>query len=458
MESPTDFSEVLDLQTHDTCTTEFTQHHSQLLGKTVYSLHKHPGDTLTALPLLTCSNTSTKVTHEINASSTSTGCHIIPGLLNDSQQQELFRDSLMVFPEPPNRSNLTAQHGRLRSLWAAAQQGLYLQHSHNESTSAQSATHTDTYANRQKPSMQATHSTDHATSSTTVCMAAASSCDSLSNLGSVANQQQNAATQFCGCCHHLSSATSRSTETDPQSCQQPSQTLHNHESISQQGRWQSAPGGPSAASLLHKLRWVALGPQFNWSTRQYEEEPGVKPLPPHLVSLAQHVVSACQEVYQLKQLRGDPHPASNDSDCSMQADFPEHAQHASNASMLCHEGTQPCQYEPDTALVNFYREGDTLGGHKDDAEDHSDCPIVSLSLGCDAVFLIGGATKDVAPTAVWLHSGDAVVLSGPARQCYHGVPRVLPGRMLFDGTAPACAKEVAAYMQTTRVNLSIRQT
>ncbi|KAL3148672.1 hypothetical protein ABBQ38_014088 [Trebouxia sp. C0009 RCD-2024] len=140
------------------------------------------------------------------------------------------------------------------------------------------------------------------------------------------------------------------------------------------------------------------------------------------------------------------------------ADFPEHAQHASNASMLCHEGTQPCQYEPDTALVNFYREGDTLGGHKDDAEDHSDCPIVSLSLGCDAVFLIGGATKDVAPTAVWLHSGDAVVLSGPARQCYHGVPRVLPGRMLFDGTAPACAKEVAAYMQTTRVNLSIRQT
>lgn len=242
---------------------------------------------------------------------------------------------------------------------------------------------------------------------------------------------------------------------DPQSSQQQSQTSCTRESVNQQGRWQSAPGGPSAASLLHKLRWVALGPQFNWSTRQYEEEPGVKPLPPQLVSLAQHVVSACQEVYQLRHNREDSYPAGNDD--SMQADLPERAQHASSACMLCHDGIQHCQYEPDTALVNFYREGDTLGGHKDDAEERSDCPIVSLSLGCDAVFLIGGATKDVAPTAVWLHSGDAVVLSGPARQCYHGVPRVLPGRMLFDSTAPACAREVAAYMQTTRVNLSIRQ-
>ncbi len=116
-------------------------------------------------------------------------------------------------------------------------------------------------------------------------------------------------------------------------------------------------------------------------------------------------------------------------------------------------------YEPNTALVNFYREGDTLGGHKDDAELHKTCPIVSISVGCDAVFLMGGQTKDVVPTAVWLHSGDAVILLGPARQCYHGVPRVRPGQL-------ACAAAITNatdgdfidYMQQTRVNISIRQT
>ena len=229
-----------------------------------------------------------------------------------------------------------------------------------------------------------------------------------------------------------------------------------HDKLGQQGRWQSAPGGPSATSLLHKLRWVALGPQFNWSTRQYEQEPGVEPLPTQLVSLAQHAVQACQEVQQ--QEEDIAHSANED--VSMQAISPQQA-HARNACTLCGVNDQHPQYEPDTALVNFYREGNTLGGHKDDAEVHADCPIVSLSLGCDAVFLIGGATKDVVPTAVWVHSGDAIVLSGPARQCYHGVPRVMPCQTSHDchvsSASAACAKEVAAYMQTTRVNISIRQ-
>ena len=44
------------------------------------------------------------------------------------------------------------------------------------------------------------------------------------------------------------------------------------------------------------------------------------------------------------------------------------------------------------ALVNYYREGETLGGHVDDVERDQDAPIVALSLGCSAVFLLGGAT------------------------------------------------------------------
>jgi alkylated DNA repair protein alkB homolog 1 len=42
-------------------------------------------------------------------------------------------------------------------------------------------------------------------------------------------------------------------------------------------------------------------------------------------------------------------------------------------------------------------------------------------LGNAAIFLIGGLTRDIDPTAVLLRSGDAVIMSGPAcRRAYHG--------------------------------------
>ena len=47
-------------------------------------------------------------------------------------------------------------------------------------------------------------------------------------------------------------------------------------------------------------------------------------------------------------------------------------------------------FGPDAALVNYYSAGDTLGGHCDDVERDMSKPIVSISLGCRAVFLLGG--------------------------------------------------------------------
>lgn len=64
--------------------------------------------------------------------------------------------------------------------------------------------------------------------------------------------------------------------------------------------------------------------------------------------------------------------------------------------------------------------GDTLGGHIDDVEPDQAAPIVTVSLGCHAIFLMGGHTRDTAPTALRLRSGDVLVLGGAARRCYHG--------------------------------------
>lgn len=64
--------------------------------------------------------------------------------------------------------------------------------------------------------------------------------------------------------------------------------------------------------------------------------------------------------------------------------------------------------------------GDVLGGHLDDVEKDMAQPIVSVSLGCPAIFLMGGPVKHVAPTALLLRGGDVVVLAGEARRCYHG--------------------------------------
>jgi alkylated DNA repair protein alkB family protein 1 len=62
-----------------------------------------------------------------------------------------------------------------------------------------------------------------------------------------------------------------------------------------------------------------------------------------------------------------------------------------------------------------------LGGHVDDMEADWSKPIVSISLGCKAVFLLGGASREESPTAMFVRSGDVVLMAGPARRCFHGI-------------------------------------
>lgn len=64
--------------------------------------------------------------------------------------------------------------------------------------------------------------------------------------------------------------------------------------------------------------------------------------------------------------------------------------------------------------------GDTLNGHVDDVERDLRQPIVTFSLGAEAVYLHGGPTRDTPPAALLLRSGDVCVLTAQARLCYHG--------------------------------------
>ena len=84
-------------------------------------------------------------------------------------------------------------------------------------------------------------------------------------------------------------------------------------------------------------------------------------------------------------------------------------------------------YAPDAAIVNLYGPGARLGLHQD-AEEPSDAPVVTLSLGDTAMFRLAGVERRSAPFRdVELASGDLLVFGGPSRRIYHGVPKVLPG-------------------------------
>lgn len=194
--------------------------------------------------------------------------------------------------------------------------------------------------------------------------------------------------------------------------------------------WHARSAGPSAVELLRRLRWASLGPPFDWTKRVYVGDAPFFGLPLYLRDIAAGLLVNVREAI----LRADPAPID---------DLPLHF------------------YDPNAAIINYYRAGDTLGGHVDDAERDLEQPLVSLSVGCPAIFLMGGPSKDIQPTAVLLRSGDAVLLTGPARRSYHGVPRILPGTNTMGqaaGEAPSMAATISMYLEQCRINVSVRVT
>ena len=105
-------------------------------------------------------------------------------------------------------------------------------------------------------------------------------------------------------------------------------------------------------------------------------------------------------------------------------------------------------FDPDICIMNFYEESSRMGVHQDKDESpesiQAGVPIVSVSLGDAARFVVGGLTRREPTRPMRLRSGDVVVFGGPSRLRFHGITRILPGTAP-EGTGPG------------RFNLTFRQ-
>lgn len=129
--------------------------------------------------------------------------------------------------------------------------------------------------------------------------------------------------------------------------------------------------------------------------------------------------------------------------------FPEWMQRLGRSALVA-AGTEPAaasRYEPDTALVNFYRADARMGMHQDRDELSRD-PVVSLSIGDSCTFRFGNnETRNKPHQDVLLKSGDLFVFGGPARLAFHGVTRIHP-----DTAPPPCG------LDEGRINITMRVT
>lgn len=174
--------------------------------------------------------------------------------------------------------------------------------------------------------------------------------------------------------------------------------------------------------LKQKLRWITLGGQYDWTSKAYPLE-----TPPTFPT----------DISQL-----------------LQGLFPD--------------------LKPHAAIVNLYSPGDTLALHRDVSEQ-SDKGLVSVSLGCDGIFVIGledagDAFKDkgTAHLAIRLHSGDVVYMSNEARFAWHGVPKIIggtcpqwmrnwPANTRSDAAEHSKFEQWRGWMENKRINLNVRQ-
>jgi len=146
--------------------------------------------------------------------------------------------------------------------------------------------------------------------------------------------------------------------------------------------WDISCGKSADNSFINQLRWVHMGYHFDYNTVNYK----------------------------LKRYHGFPR------DLSLLTEIIAHTFNFPN-------------YVSETGIINYYPEGSSMGGHTDHYEDELSQPLISYSFGQSAIYLIGGQTRDVKPEAIWVRSGDVMLMTGASRTAFHAVPRIVTGAM-----------------------------
>lgn len=179
--------------------------------------------------------------------------------------------------------------------------------------------------------------------------------------------------------------------------------------------------------FARRLHWVTLGGQYDWTNRVYPEGED-----------------------------GERRPAfPADLDRFLRAMFPDTLAQA--------------------AIVNFYSPGDTMMMHRDVSE-FTDKGLVSLSFGCDGLFMVAPNTgnkeaekgeekegkEEKEYLLLRLRSGDAMYMTQESRFAWHGVPKIIPDTCpeylenwpaREDGTFA----DWEGWMKGKRINLNVRQ-
>ncbi|KAM7539039.1 hypothetical protein Aperf_G00000054060 [Anoplocephala perfoliata] len=212
---------------------------------------------------------------------------------------------------------------------------------------------------------------------------------------------------------------------------------------------------PSSKSLLDRLRWVTLGCHYDWNNKIYPQGCG-SPFP---TKCGQFFVSVASMLLKIVGDRSD----------------------------LLTGRTYYENYVPEASIVNYYRKKTNMGFHVDDSEISKRAPLISVSLGRPAIFLLEAATyisgsaphgnsdsleKTIIP--IVLRHGDIMITGGHSRLAYHAVPRLLSWEQplkslpsdLFSYLTERfkslfgrdCVQAILeTYIYSTRLNVNVRQ-
>lgn len=91
------------------------------------------------------------------------------------------------------------------------------------------------------------------------------------------------------------------------------------------------------------------------------------------------------------------------------------------------QGLIPNDYNAQTCLINKYEQGNKLGLHQDKDETNKTAPIISISIGADAIFQLGGLKRNDQIQEITLKSGDIFIFGEDDRMRFHGIKAILNG-------------------------------